>query len=198
MLKRLLVVAAATVTLGFSPHALAQLTGDAYETIDSVRASDILPDVVLQSGHHRVRDHVGVERDIYSFEIESDYGVYRVQTLSMLEIRTRELRTLAQAISQFELSDDAFAESLRGQLSVNAYSIVDVVTAPFSMAEQLASNIGQTAEEFGDFPNQPDVASPGYVDGMSNDITQTQCRLSARFECLFHQSQGAGVFEHRR
>ena len=165
----------ALVTIAFglalSSPLHAQLASDAYETTDSVRAVDILPAVVLRSGHHRVRDHVLLDRDIYSFEVDSDYGVYRIHTLPMLEIRTRELRTLAQAISQYKLSDDAFAERLRGQLTVNAYSLVDVVTAPFSMAEQLASNIGQTAEEFGDFPaGTPDASSPSYVDDMSIDV----------------------------
>ncbi len=170
-LKSLLLLAVATLGLGLAPSLNAQLASDAYETMDSVRAVDILPEVVLRSGHHRVRDRVGLERDIYTFEIDSDYGVYRINTLPMLEIRTRELRTLAQAIGQYKLQDDEFAKRLRGQLTVNAYSLVDVVTAPFSMAEQLASNIGQTAEEFGDFPSGgPVPSSPGYVDDMSIDI----------------------------
>ena len=84
---------------------------------------------------------------------------------------TRELRTLAQAISQYKLNDYAFAECLRGQLTVNAYSLVDVMTAPFSMAKQRANNIGQMAEEFGDFPTGAlDTTSPTYVDDMSIDI----------------------------
>ena len=111
-----------------------------------------------------------LEHDTYRFEIDSDYGIYRVQTLSMLEIRTRELRTLAQAVSQFKLSDDALAQRLRGQLTVNAYSVVDVVTAPFSMAQQLADNIGQTAEEFGDFPDIGDNRGTRYVDAVSIDV----------------------------
>ena len=134
-------LAAAILSLGSSSLLFAQLASDAYDTVDAVRAVDILPKVVLQSGHHRVRDRVVLERDIYAFEIESDYGVYRVHTLPMLEIGAMELRTLAQAISQFKIEDDAFAERLRGQLTVNAYSLVDVVTAPFSMAEQFANNI---------------------------------------------------------
>ena len=170
-LRTFLGLVTAVVGLGLPISLSAQLASDAYETGDSVRAVDILPEVVLRSGHHRVRDRVLLERDIYSFEVDSDYGVYRIHTLPMLEIRTRELRTLAQAISQYKLNDDAFAERLRGQLTVNAYSLVDVVTAPFSMAEQLANNIGQTAEEFGDFPTgAPDTTSPTYVDDMSIDI----------------------------
>ena len=170
-LKNSLAFTALTLGLGLSSPPAAQLASDAYETADVVRAVDILPEAVLQSGHHRVRDRVIVERDSYKFEIDSDYGVYRINTLPMLEIRTRELRTLAQAIGQFKLNDDAFAERLRGQLTVNAYSLVDVVTAPFNMAEQLANNIGQTAQEFGDFSSAPaNDSSPTYVDDMSNDI----------------------------
>lgn len=150
---------------------LAQISNDAYDHIDAVHAVDILPEVALQSGQFRVRDRVLVERDSYKFEIDSNYGVYRIHTMPMLDIRTRELRTLAQAISQFKINDDNFAERLRGQLTVNAYSLVDVVTAPFNMAEQLAKNIEQTAQELRDFSSsETHTRSPGYVDDMSNDL----------------------------
>lgn len=160
----------AGLALFFAPLACAQLASDAYESPPSVRAANILPSQILRSGHHRVRDRVTLEGDMYGFEVESDYGIYQVLSLAMLETRTHELRTLAQAISQFKQSGNEFAEQLRGQLTVNAHSFVDVITAPLNMAAQLAGNIGQTAEELGEFPSTA-AARDGnpYVDAISND-----------------------------
>jgi len=174
------------VKLGLSPRALwvgailwlsictpaaGQLASKAYEVPPVVRAADILPSRMLSSGHYRVRDRVSVEGELYGFRIESDYGLYEVQSLAMLEIRLHELATLAQAISQFRVRDNAFAERLRGQLSVGAYSIVDVVKAPFSMATQLAGNIERTAEELRELPRgvTSEARANPYVDTVASD-----------------------------
>lgn len=181
--KNLPLIVLCCLGIGYSPAPLSQLSSNGYENIESVQTTDILPDAELQSGHFRVRDQVLVERDSYKFEIDSSYGVYRLHTLPMLAIRTRELRTLAQAISQYKLNDDAFAERLRGQLTVNAYSLVDVVTAPFNMVEQFAKNFGQTAQELRNFTiGQTHSSAPAYLNGISNDIIGGTHKRNAAYQ----------------
>jgi len=147
-----LLVAAGTVC--------AQLASDAYEPVPTLRAGDILPPALLRSGQHRVLDTVGVEGDLYTFELDSPYGLYRVRSLAMLRVRVHEVRTLAQAINQYQLADREFADRLRGTLSVGADSFVDILASPFdtatSLAGQLASNIEQTVRELNRFPSPRD------------------------------------------
>ncbi len=148
----------------------AQPTLPPHETEPVTRASELLPPAVIRAANYRVTDRVDLTGDLYTFEIESDYGLYRVQSLAMLEIRTAELKTLGQAIGQFKLSNLAFAEQLRGQLSVDASSIVDVVTAPFDMASQFAGNLTQTAKELAEFPGDGvTLDDDRYVDAVTLD-----------------------------
>ena len=150
----------------------AQLTAAAYEQPPAVLAADLLPPEVRQSGHHRVRGQIALKGDMYVFDIDSDYGLYRVESLSMLLIRTHEVRTLAQAIGQYNVNNEQFAEELRGKLTYNAHSLVDVVKAPFSMAGQLVNNIGQTAQELSDlgYSSLPESDGNLYVDDVSSDV----------------------------
>ena len=170
--------------VGLTAHA--QLAADAYEEAPATRAADILSAQVRQSGHYRVRDTVTLKGDMYVFDIDSDYGLYRVESFPMLMVRTHELRTLAQAIGQYHEHDSEFAEQLRGQLTYNANSLIDVVVAPFSMAGQLVSNIGQTAQEFtelGDAASTYDEpASTRYVDEISSDIISGTHKRNVAFQ----------------
>ena len=164
--------------------ATGQLSSDAYEEAPGYRAADILSAEVRQSGHYRVRDQVALKGDMYVFDIDSDYGLYRVESLPMLMTRTHELRTLAQAISQYKVDDDAFAEQLRGQLTYNARTLVDVVVAPFSMAGQLASNIGQTARELTELgtTRYPAEDKTVYVDALSHDVIAGTHKRNVAFQ----------------
>jgi len=164
----------------------AQLASDAYEESPITRAADILSAQVRQSGHHRVRDEVALKRGMYVFDIDSDYGLYRVESLPMLTVRSHELRTLAQAIGQYRQADSDFAEQLRGQLTYNADSLIDVVIAPFKMAGQLVDNIGQTAQELTELGGESSAFSQSptthYIDDVSSDIISGTHKRNVAFQ----------------
>ena len=128
----------------------------AYEQPPVVRPTDVVSGALLQSASHRLRDDMEVEENFYRFELETDYGVYEVLSLAMLETRIHETRVLAQAMEQFRRSDQDIAVELRGQLHVGADSWVDILTSPVgtasNLAGQLAGNIGETVSEFSELP----------------------------------------------
>lgn len=151
--------------------AAAQFVTDAYESKPLLRASDVVPERLLRSGAHLVRDEVAIDDNHLVFEIESEFGIYQVRSLAMLRIRVHEVETLAQAVNQYEHRDRRFAAELRGQLHVGADSFVDIVKSPLhtatELAGQLANNVGDTVSAIGDFSGEdapqpaPDAAAGG-------------------------------------
>lgn len=143
----------------------AQLVADAWESAPGVNAGRLLSPEQLQSSAHRLRDAVGVDvsGNLLVFTLESDYGSFEITSEILLRERVHEVQVLAQAIGQFRRADEPLAQRLRGQLEVSADSWVDIVTSPFDtsgqLLEQLASNVGQTVQEFGEFPDAPTESS---------------------------------------
>lgn len=145
-----LVVAAAAC----SSHA--QTTAAEYETPPRIRPDRILPPVLLASGNHRVRDEVQNRENWIQFEIQSDFGTYKVLSLPMVALRVHEIRTLAQAVDEFQRSNEKLAETLRGQLAVGADSFVEILASPLGTSAQIVSqfriNVAQTFEELRNGP----------------------------------------------
>jgi hypothetical protein len=152
-----LCVAAFSAVLA-SVDALAQLAAESYESPPQIRPDQILPAAMLTSGNHRVLDEVDTKQNFLEFEVESDFGNYRPISVAMLSIRVHEIRTLAQAVDQYNRNNKQLAEELRGQLTVGADSFVEILTSPISTTTQIVgqftSNVGQTFNEFGDFVPQ--------------------------------------------
>ena len=148
-----------------------QLASGAFETVDVVRAADILPSDLLQSGEHRVLDEVKVDGDFFAFEIEAADGVYRVTSIGMLEIRVREIKTLAQAVSQFRRQKRQVAVQQRRQLTgddptrglgdapavyaaeqvqIGGNSVASILTSPLNTASQAGNQLAEKAERTAD------------------------------------------------
>ena len=134
----------------------AQLPADSYDSLPQVALDRVVPRPLIRSGSHRVLDDVTVNRHALQFEIESDYGSYRANSLAMVNLRVREITTLAQAIDQYNRDNQELAEELRGQLEVGADSFVDILTSPLqttsSLVGQFSENVGQTFTELGELP----------------------------------------------
>lgn len=149
----------------------AQLASGAHESLEVARAADLLPPDLLQSGEHRVLDEVKVEGDFFAFEVESAYGVYRVNSIGMLEIRVHEIKTLAQAISQFRRKDRRLATQLRRQITgddptrglqsaprvyaaeqvqIGGTSVASILTSPLSTASEAGNQLAEKAERTAD------------------------------------------------
>ncbi len=145
----------------------AQLAAEGYESPPRVRPDQILPAAVLASGNHRVLDEVDTKQNFIEFQIESDFGNYSPESVAMLSIRVHEIRTLAQAVDQYNRSNEQLAEELRGQLTVGADSFVEILTSPISTTSQIVgqftTNVGQTFNEFGDFVPQTTEADKSSI-----------------------------------
>ena len=119
---------------------------DEYETRPFANATELLTGELLQSGHHRI-ESVDINGGSYQFVIDSEFGTYHVQSMTLMGIRVHEIKTLAQAIDQFEKEDDQLSAILRSQLHVSGESAVKIITSPLGTASQLA---GQMAENLGE------------------------------------------------
>ncbi len=124
-----------------------------FEAAPLIPPDRVLAPTVLASGNHRVLDQVKTRENWLEFEIESDFGSYKALSVPMVALRVREIRTLAQAVNEYQRDNEELAETLRGQLTVGADSFVDILTSPFSTGAQLVgqfgSNVAQTIDEFG-------------------------------------------------
>ena len=159
----------------------------AYELPPSQPPAELLPAHLLRSGNHRVRADVETVDNFFHFELESDYGLYRPKSLAMLKIRVKEVVTLAQAINQYNKTDQRVADELRGQLRVRGDSWTDILGAPVGTASELASqfanNVGQTVVEINELSSgepAPTAASPrGTVSTAHKRSIASQLNLDA-------------------
>ncbi len=146
-----------------APFTNAQFVADAYEPPPTVNAADILPPEELQSGAHRALDEVQTRNQRFNFELETDFGNYRVASLALLKIRVHEARTLAQAMNAYDADDATFASHLRGRLTVGADSWVDIIASPLSTASSLAGQlVGNVGKAVKDINAGPAGASGNY------------------------------------
>ena len=124
---------------GLSVHA----TGNEdYPVIDS---NKVLSSGYLSSTYHRV-ESVTISNDFYQFDLESDLGHFTISSLALLKKRVNEIKTLGQAINQFEQENDEFSGELRSELSVSGDSAMDIITSPFSTASKLAGQLSDNLE----------------------------------------------------
>ena len=188
-----------------------------------VRAADLLPPDLLQSGEHRVLDEVKVDGDFFAFEIEAADGVYRVTSIGMLEIRVREIKTLAQAVSQFRRQKRQVAVQQRRQLTgddptrglgdapavyaaeqvqIGGNSVASILTSPLNSASQAGNQLAEKAERTADQltrrPGSRTVTTHGPLHQRGQPQPHRRCTQAkrskpARAGCLLFKPAGAGV-----
>ncbi len=158
---------------GLPWSAAAQSLVSAYEDAPVVGLDEVLSPGLIRSGNHRVLDEVRGRGNSLSFTMESDFGLYRVDSIAMVALRVREIRTLAQAIDDYQRSNEQLAAELRGVMTVGADNWVDILTSPVktvgSMAGQAANNVGQTFTEIGGIAEGstgPQASRPGVYESM--------------------------------
>jgi hypothetical protein len=118
--------------------AWAQSDAPEYETPPTVTPDSVLTPTLLASGNHRVRDQVRTLGNWLQFEIQSDFGSYQALSIPMVTLRVHEIRTLAQAVNEFQRENRELAETLRGQLAAGADSFVGSQSSPLSASSPLA------------------------------------------------------------
>lgn len=122
-----------------------------YEAPPQVAADRILSPTLLASGNHRVRDQVRTRGNWLEFEIQSDFGSYKALSIPMVALRVHEIRTLAQAVNEFQRDNQQLAETLRGQLRAGAGAFIDDLSSPLNTTSPLVgqseSNVVQILDE---------------------------------------------------
>ena len=138
-----------------------------YESAPRVYLDQLLPGTLIRSGNHRVLSEIRPQRNTIEFEIESDYGFYRVRSIPMVIQRVHEIRTLAQAVNHFESQNNQLATELRGQLQVGGDSFVDIIASPFQttadLVDQATQNVGQTFQELHQIADGQSTGGQGTV-----------------------------------
>ena len=94
-----------------SVDAGAQFVDNRFETVDTVRASDVLTATLYQSAHHQVLDEVGVRQNSYVFRVDTGAQRFTVASKVLLEERVHENAVLAQAVAQFEARNKNLRQS---------------------------------------------------------------------------------------
>ena len=89
-----------------------QKTG-VYDDINRIKATDILPAQWLEGPHHKVREQVTLRGPHYFFIVDSDYGVFSVQSLALLKklldefTAIAELKKLTRSRKYFEITKES-------------------------------------------------------------------------------------------
>lgn len=76
-----------------------------FEAPDTILAIDVIPKALLSSAVHRVEGRVKVDENFLQFELNSDFGLFDITSVALLELRAHELNVLSQAVFQYERLD---------------------------------------------------------------------------------------------
>lgn len=137
-----------------APDARGQSLDGIFEPPPVVGPDEVLVPSLIRSPHHRIADEVRELGNSLAFEMESSFGAFRLESIALVAARVGEISTLAQAIDDYQRSNEQLALELRGILQVGADNWTDILTSPLqtvgSMANQAAGNVGQTFTELGE------------------------------------------------
>jgi hypothetical protein len=167
------------------PAVTAQNSGE--ETNPEVRLTDILPAAVLRSSDYQVADGAQLRGNHLEVSVESEFGAYLVDSLPMLLQRIHEIRTLSQAIDNFNRSNKQLAIKLRGQLKVGADSFVQIIGRPLRTSGKLANQLGANVDETFKELNQQSSADPRQANSRSALINPTDPILAAHKRSIANQ-----------
>jgi hypothetical protein len=134
------------VALSFAPT-YAQFVEGRFETIDTVRARDVLPPQMYRSPHYKIGEDVAVRENSYIFNLDDGAHAYQVASRALLTIRTHETAVLDQAIAQFNQQNEQLGTELRGVLEIRSDGVGQILTSPLRTATNLASQLGRNVAE---------------------------------------------------
>ena len=84
-----------------------------------LHASEVLPDGILVGPGYRIKDNVLNDGFINTYEIESNYGLLKVESTALLMIRLNEIKALKrmEALKKSKIYNDCTqSQSLKGPL----------------------------------------------------------------------------------
>jgi hypothetical protein len=119
----------------------------AVETPPQYKASEILPTDLLKSNVHTVRDAVQSENYMFEFKVESQFGLYEIESLELLKIRIHEIKTLANAVGSSQT--DEYLSALGNSLKQTANAPVRLIQDPIGTVEAVGKGISKTFSRIG-------------------------------------------------
>lgn len=133
---------AALFALSLLPTPLSADEVSPYEAPPAVKAADVLPASLVKGPHHTVREAIGMDRLQHTYEVESRFGVYRVTSRRMVEIRAREIEVL-EKVTQMEGGPE-FLKSLGKSLAAIPTGAVELVLDPIDGFEKIGKGLSKT------------------------------------------------------
>lgn len=144
-------LAALCVIASLAAPADAQLVADAHEPPPRVELDQIFPETLMQSGEHRIEDDLRLQRSLFEFTIDSDYGRYDVLSIPMTVLRVHEIRTLTQAVDAYQRENERLADELRNIVRVGTSSGIGALGSPLDSgarsSEFVNNNVGRAIED---------------------------------------------------
>jgi len=133
-----------------------------YEQPVYVPLDEVLPESLISSGAYRVTGVRRVPGPFLAFAIESEAaGSQEVESIPLTLVRIQEVQIVTQALNQFRNDTRERADEERGQIRIGADSVGDILGSPLDTSSavvgQFGRNVGQTFEEFGEFPGPQDA-----------------------------------------
>jgi len=116
--------------------------GAGYEQPPRNSAERILAEPLRKGPHHAVRSPVELRRFLDRYELESPYGLFRVSSRRLLEIRVHEVETIARVVDM-----EGAPEGLRAlgrSLGRLPGAVVEIVLHPIDSAEKIGQGLEKT------------------------------------------------------
>lgn len=118
-----------------------------YEKPPRLKASAVLPPDLLKSGVHQVRDEVTTDGHLDHFIVESQFGLYDIESLDLLRIRVHEIKTLANVIEQNQSHE--FMNGLKNQLNQTMTAPVKIIQDPLESISAMGQGVGKQFQRIG-------------------------------------------------
>ena len=132
----------------FAVHPVRADDASGYEVPAPVTTADILRPDVLAGPRHRVRPTAAPVDFLYLFEMESDYGLFKVEGRRLLAERAKEVETLAKLLAMDQGGE--FMKSLGGRVTALPGAAVELVTDPKGSVEAMGKGMDRTLGRVGD------------------------------------------------
>jgi hypothetical protein len=127
---------------------------EAFESAPTDTVTQALPAALRQGPHHRVEEAVPTQYGLHRFRVTSPYGTYDVLSRRLLEIRVREIQTMASVVGMDGAPE--FLRSLGRSLASLPTAAVELVTHPGRSFAKVGRGLGKTWNRLGDaFRSRP-------------------------------------------
>lgn len=105
-----------------------------------LKAADVLPPGIIQGGNYTIDDVVQNDGFINTYQVQSLYGKFAVESTELLLMRINELQAVAhmEQIKKTDVFKDAFIAAAKGPFK----TVKGLVTEPVDTVKGVASGIG--------------------------------------------------------